>query len=80
MITIDMAKARDIWRDKIRAARAPLFAPLDIKFQRAMETGSDTSAIVAGKQALRDAPEDPRLDKAATLDELKAIWPECLGK
>ena len=78
MITIDMDKAKDIWRAKIRSARDALFAPLDVKFQRALETGADTKAIVAQKQALRDAPDDPRIAAAATLDDLKAIWPDCL--
>jgi hypothetical protein len=76
MITIDMTRAREIWRDKIRLARN--FAPLDLAFQRAQETGADIRAIVAAKQALRDAPDDPRIEVAATLDELKAVWPDCL--
>lgn len=78
MIAIDMEKAKDIWRAKIRAARDPLFAPLDVKFQRAQESGADTAAIVAQKQALRNAPDDPRIAAAATLDDLKAAWPDCL--
>ncbi len=78
MIAIDLDKAKEIWRAKIRAARDPLFPPLDVRFQRALETGADTAAIVAQKQALRDAPDDPRIAAAATLDDLKAIWPECL--
>jgi len=76
MITIDMLKARNIWRDKIRTARN--FTSLDIQFQRAQEYNADTSGIIAAKQALRDAPDDPRIDAATTLDELKAIWPDCL--
>ncbi len=78
MITIDMDKAKEIWRAKIRAARDPLFVPLDIRFQRALESSADTAAIVAQKQALRDAPDDPRIAAAATLDDLKAVWPDCL--
>lgn len=78
IITIDMTKAKNVWRDKIRAARDPLFAPLDIQFQRALETGADTSAIVAKKQALRSAPDDPAIEAATTLDALKAVWPACL--
>lgn len=76
MIIIDMAKARDIWCDRIRAARN--FVPLDLAFQRALETGADTSAIVRAKQALRNAPADPRIAAAVTIDELKAVWPDCL--
>ena len=57
MININMDKARDIHRDKVRQARNPKLASKDIEFQRALESGADTSAIVADKQALRDACE-----------------------
>ena len=48
---IDMAKAREIHKAKIREARTPKLAELDIEFQRALETSADTSTIVAKKQA-----------------------------
>lgn len=79
MITYDMTKAREIHRDLMRRARDSLFPPLDIAFQRALETGADTSAIVAQKQALRDVTSDPAIDAAQTIDELRAVWPEILG-
>ena len=53
---IDMSKAKDIHKKNIRNARAPKLSELDIEYQRATETSADTSAIVAKKQALRDAP------------------------
>ena len=71
---IDMAKARDIHKTNIRTARAPKLAELDIEFQKAQETSADTSAIVAKKQALRDAPADSGIASASTADELKAQW------
>lgn len=71
----DMAKAREIHRDRIRRHRAELLAVLDIHFMRAVEEGADTKAISAEKKRLRDAPADPRIDAAQTVDELKAIWP-----
>ena len=71
---IDMAKAKEIHKDNIRIAREPLLAALDIEFQRALETSADTSAIVAKKQALRDAPADSAIDAATTADELKSQW------
>ena len=79
MITVNMAKARDIHRAKMRDAREPLFAALDVAYQRATETGADTSEIVAKKQALRDVTADPEIDAAQTTEELKAVWPEALG-
>lgn len=74
MITINMAKARDIHRNKVREARNPLLAEKDVEFQRALESSADTSAIVAAKQALRDAPAASAIEAASTPDELKAAW------
>ena len=71
---IDMAKAREIHKTKIREARAPKLAELDIEFQKALETGASTTDIVAKKQALRDAPAADNISSAATTDDLKAQW------
>ena len=71
---IDMAKAREIHKNKIREARSPKLAELDIEFQKALETGASTTDIVAKKQALRDAPADSGIASASTADELKAQW------
>ena len=75
VISVNMAKAKDIWRDKIRAAREAPLAALDTDYMKALETGADTSSIVAQKQALRDAPALSSIDNATTPDELKAIQP-----
>ena len=71
---IDMAKAREIHKTNIRAARAPKLAELDVEFQKALETGASTTDIVAKKQALRDAPADSEITSAADTDALKAQW------
>ncbi len=71
---IDMAKAREIHKTKIRAARSSKLAELDIEFQKAQETSADTSAIVAKKQALRDAPADSAIASASDTDALKSQW------
>ena len=71
---IDMAKAREIHKTKIREARAPKLAELDIEFQKALETGASTTDIVAKKQALRDAPADSGIASASDTDALKAQW------
>jgi hypothetical protein len=71
---IDMAKAREIHKTNIRAARTSKLAELDVEFQKAQETSADTSAIVAKKQALRDAPAASSIGSATTTDELKAQW------
>ena len=74
IIKTDIAKAKEIHKAKIRIAREPKLAELDIEFQRALETGADTSAIVAKKQALRDAPAAEGISTATSDSELKAQW------
>jgi len=71
---IDMSRAKDIHKKNIRNARAPKLTELDIEYQRALETSADTSAIVAKKQALRDAPAASAIDDATNVTELKAQW------
>ena len=56
------------------AAREPKLLELDVEFQKAQETSADTSAIVAKKQALRDAPADSGIESASDTDALKAQW------
>jgi len=77
MITIDISKAKDIWKDKIRDARKPALEKLDVNFVKAQETSSDTTSIVADKQTLRDLPS--QVDTATTVDEIKAVWDNMLG-
>ena len=74
IITTDMAKAREVHKNNIRLARTPKLAELDVEFQKALETSSSTTDIVAKKQALRDAPADSAIAAATTEDELKAQW------
>ena len=71
---IDMSKAKDIHRNNIRSSRKNKLAELDIEFQKAQETSSDTSAIVAKKQVLRDYPARAGIATAANTTELKADW------
>ena len=73
-ITINLNKAKEITKTRLRFERAPLLQKLDVDFQRTLETGADTSAIVAEKQRLRDITK--LADEAQTLDELKAIQVE----
>jgi len=73
-IETDIAKAREIHKNNIRAAREPLLNALDIEFQKALETSSSTTDIVSKKQALRDAPADSAIAAASNEAELKAQW------
>jgi len=71
MIVIDIDKAKAITKDRLRAERTPLLAAQDVAFQRALESGSNTAAIVAEKQRLRDITN--LVDTCTTTDELKAL-------
>ena len=73
-IQINMAKAKQLHIENIRIARESKLAALDVDFQKALETGADTSSIVAKKQALRDAPAAAGISTAATTNELVAQW------
>ncbi len=75
VISVNMERAKDIWRDKIRQARVEPLEALDTAYMKALETGADTTSIIAQKQALRDAPALASIDAATTTDELKAIQP-----
>lgn len=77
MITVDMPKARDIWRDKIRADRNEKLKQLDVDFMRAVESGDteQQTLIATKKQQMRDAPADLRIDTATTPEDLKQIVP-----
>jgi len=79
-VEVDMAKARDIHRDNLRAERNPRFEKLDTDWFRAAETNDTTAQadVAAQKQALRGVATDPRIDAATTPDELKALTLEAL--
>jgi len=71
-ITIDITKAKEIWKEKIRAARETKLIALDIEFIKAQEAGSDTSAIITKKNELRNFPA--QVNSKTTVDEIKAVW------
>jgi hypothetical protein len=82
MIKINVDKAKEIQKNKLREARKPLLEKLDVDFVRALELGGDTASIAAQKQALRDVTNivteaeitGTTVDEVTT--ELKAIWNE----
>ena len=68
-VNINITKAKDITKDRLRAERKPLLEAQDVAFQRALETSADTTAIVAEKARLRDITN--QVDTMTTVDELK---------
>jgi hypothetical protein len=69
-IQVNINKAKDITKDRLRQERAPKLEALDVQFQRALEAGSSTTDIVNKKQQLRDAPA--QVDSMTTVEQLKA--------
>jgi hypothetical protein len=76
-IFVNIDKAKEVWKEKIRTARKPALEKLDVDFVKAQETSSDTTLIVADKNTLRDLPE--QVDTATTTDEIKSVWNDMLG-
>ena len=76
VISEDMTKAKEIFKDKIREVRAPLLEAEDVVYMKALEAddADAKTASVAKKKALRDAPAAQAITDADTIAKLKAAW------
>ena len=70
-VTVNLDKAKELTKKRLRAERTPLLAAQDVLFQRALESGENTTAIVAEKNRLRDITG--LVDAVTTLEGLRAI-------
>jgi hypothetical protein len=70
-VSVNLAKAKEITKSRLRTERAPLLAAQDVAFQRALETGADIAEIAAEKQRLRDITK--LADSCTTTDQLKNL-------
>jgi hypothetical protein len=73
IVTVNFDKAKALTKTRLRVEREPLLAAQDVLFQRALETNSDTSAIVAEKVRLRNITA--LADSCTTLAQLRALHP-----
>jgi len=71
VVTVNLAKAKELTKARLRAEREPLLAAQDVLYMRAVETNADTTAIVAEKQRLRDVTG--LVDGCTTTAELRAL-------
>lgn len=71
MITINIDKAKDITKDRLREERKPLLESLDVQMLRNFSNQELLAQIEAKKQILRDAPTV--VDTLTTVEELKAV-------
>ena len=76
VISEDMTKAKEIFKDKIREVRAPLLEAEDVTYMKALEAddADAKAASVTKKAALRDAPAASAITNADTIAKLKAAW------
>lgn len=74
----DMSTAREIHRSLLRAERGRIFPDLDGTFMRAQDTDDHAAAtkVSRARKRLRELPNDPRIDAAKTIEDLKALWPK----
>ena len=71
IVTVNLAKAKTITKDRLRLESKPLLDEQDVLYMRAQEASTDTSAIVAEKQRLRDITKS--VDACTELAELSAL-------
>lgn len=72
---VNMPKAREIHKEKLRRLRASLLEDLDNQYMRADEAGDTQKKkeIADQKQILRDITDNPAIEAAQTTEDLKAI-------
>ena len=70
-VVINMSRAKDFTKARLRYQRQALLEAQDVLFQRALESGADTTSIVKEKNRLRDLPS--LADTCTTLEELRAL-------
>jgi hypothetical protein len=77
---VDIKKAKEVWRSKMRLVRDQKLKALDIEWMKAMENGEVkvASSIAAKKQMLRDVTEREDFRKLRSLKQIKSYWPEIL--
>ena len=71
IIQIDIQRAKDITKDRLRVERTPLLQALDIEVMKNLSDTEKLAEIEAEKQRLRDITLV--VDTLETVEELKAV-------
>src|SRR6056300_1918607 len=76
VITEDLTKAKELFKDKIREVRKPLLEAEDVAYMKALEAddADAKAASVLMKETLRNAPAAAAIDAATDIATLKAAW------
>ena len=72
IIQIDIPRAKEITKDRLRAERTPLLQALDIEMMKNLSDATKLAEIEAEKQRLRDITKV--VDTLSTIEELKAVF------
>lgn len=73
IIEVDMVKARNLVRNKLREIRVNALGKLDAEYMKAQEQGKDTSEIVKAKEWLRNLPTLAAIETCQTDEELSDL-------
>lgn len=71
MITININKAKEITKDRLRVERTPLLQALDVEVMKNITDSVRLAEIEAEKQRLRDITKI--VDTISTVEELKIV-------
>ena len=71
VVSVNLSKAKESTKKRLRTERELLLATQDVAFQRALETNADTTAIVIEKQRLRDITK--LADLCTTTEQLRNL-------
>jgi hypothetical protein len=70
-VLVNLTKAKEITKLRLRAEREPLLQAQDVLFQITLENGADTTPIVVEKQRLRDITN--LVNSCTTTAQLRAL-------
>ena len=80
VISEDLTKAKEIFKDKIREVRKPLLEAEDVTYMKALEADDSAAKTTSAtkKTNLRDATDASAISSATDIAGLKAAWDEDL--
>ena len=70
-ITVNLTKAKELTKERLRVERKPLLEAQDILFMKAQEESTYTAAIVTEKKRLRDVTK--QADSCTSTAQLLAL-------
>ena len=76
VISEDITKAKELFKDKVREVRKPLLDAEDVTYMKAIEADDSAAKTTsaAKKTSLRDAPSASAISSATDIAGLKAAW------